>query len=167
MRRFLLTVIFLFSSVSHAAAITWTLNDVAFDDGTSASGYFDYDAELNLFSNINIFGGEGAWPNPGFYYDVYGAADSNDVTFLGDGGSFGTVTLLNLVFDSSLTSAGGSIGLSTSSWEREEDFGSGFVVRSRNVISGSVSAVPVPAAVWLLGSALFGLVISRRRVNAP
>ena len=37
-----------------AHAILWTLSGVTFDDGGTASGSFDYDADTNTLSSINI-----------------------------------------------------------------------------------------------------------------
>ena len=39
---------------AQAAPVLWTLNGVSFDDGSTASGSFVYDAATNLYSNVNI-----------------------------------------------------------------------------------------------------------------
>ena len=137
-----------------AAPVTWTLNDVTFDDGGNATGYFDYDVDTNQFTNINISSATTSWPNDGDYAPPVSSAGNAASLSVLAGGGFGTVIELTLIFDSNLTNAGGAIALSTSSWEEERDFGSGFVIRSRTLTEGAVSAIPIPAAVWLFGSGL-------------
>lgn len=63
-------------SVSAAEAATWTLKDVVFDDGGSASGSFDYTG--GAFSNINITT-SGDW---GFTYTdvhLYSASEPSNL----------------------------------------------------------------------------------------
>jgi len=48
-----LAAVFFVSPVS-AAVVTYTLQDVTFEDGGTASGSFDYDTDTMLFSNISI-----------------------------------------------------------------------------------------------------------------
>ena len=52
------------------ATLTWTLDNVTFDDGGVASGTFDYDASRNLILdwNINVSGGDET-TFPPFTYD--------------------------------------------------------------------------------------------------
>ena len=45
---------------AHAAVITYTLEDVIFDDGGTASGSFDFDTSTNTFSNISIISTAGS-----------------------------------------------------------------------------------------------------------
>ncbi|MBD2208476.1 hypothetical protein H6G27_01150 [Nostoc linckia FACHB-104] len=42
------------ANTSPAHALTWTLNNVTFADGATATGTFDYDAVSNTYSNLNI-----------------------------------------------------------------------------------------------------------------
>jgi hypothetical protein len=79
-------------------------------------------------------------------------------TDFNQGSSAATLTTSNCVagtcdFTMSWTSliVGGPFGGNTGSW----------------ILNGTVSAIPVPAAVWLLGSGLVGLVgVARRRKSA-
>ncbi|MEM8555774.1 MAG: hypothetical protein AAGF71_13230 [Pseudomonadota bacterium] len=44
-----------------ASALTWTLQDVVFSSGAVATGSFDYDADLDVFDNVNITTTAGAF----------------------------------------------------------------------------------------------------------
>lgn len=39
---------------AHAAALEWTLQDVVLSDGAAVAGTFNYDADNNVYSNVNI-----------------------------------------------------------------------------------------------------------------
>ena len=53
--RTVLGVILLFVVGSaQAAVVTWTLNDVVFEDLGTATGSFDYDADTNVYSDVAI-----------------------------------------------------------------------------------------------------------------
>lgn len=43
-----------FTATAQAAPLQWTLTDVTFDDGGSATGSFVYDADSNTYSNIAL-----------------------------------------------------------------------------------------------------------------
>lgn len=122
-----------------AIPVTWTLSGVTFDDGGTLSGYFVYDADTNDFSlgtltaaggNTGVFGSityQGPWtilvaghPENGFYSWAPG---------------FGQY--LNIV-PTGLTDAGGTVALSTQSWECT-NCGS-----IRYVSAGNVVGTPTP-----------------------
>jgi hypothetical protein len=42
------------AGTAHAVPLTWTLQNVTFDDGGSANGSFDFDADTTSYSNIMI-----------------------------------------------------------------------------------------------------------------
>jgi hypothetical protein len=152
-----------------------------------ATGSFTYDADTNTFSNVNITTtGSGIWGTGncgnsvlcGTYIratDLYApltatslqitptASDPVDST-----GYYG----ISLQFVSALTNAGGTVQLFTSGGTDGEGVcknpdclpeGAAGVTAFRGFSGGSVSAVPVPAAVWLFGSALAGLGWMRRK----
>lgn len=50
------------AAAAHAAPVTWTLTGVTFDDGSTVSGSFVYDAATNQYSNVAIT--TTATPNP-------------------------------------------------------------------------------------------------------
>ena len=182
--RFFCLSILLAAGQSVAAPVTWSLNDVSFDDGASLTGTFIYDADTNVFSDISILsqGGQGnsgstaGWDNNVvFASDELGfellSANSDEINIeqFFTCGFGGCLRALSLTFKSSLTNAGGLVSLGSGSIEQLKPFGFEDYVDFRNIVSGSVSAtvVPIPAAVWLFGSALAGLGIARRRKLAP
>lgn len=160
----LLTV---FTAATQAAPIEWTLRDVVFDDDTTATGSVFYDADTNVFSSIAIQTEEGIGFNLGWLYGDSSFLPASgpsrlslESELLFPGVPFGTFTFeMNLADD--MTGRGGTIPLLTgfSSFEQRSTDLFGDV---RYVVSGNVSAVPVPAAVWLFGSALAGLGWLRR-----
>jgi hypothetical protein len=147
---------------ANADPIIWSLTDVSFGDGGTASGSFVFDATSASFGAIDItttpgteFGGAAyttfAFGNPLFLTSVTG--------------SFPTLTgtpFLSLNFTSPLTDAGGIIPLGIGSFGSISvegtclvaDCGSGSVARF--VTSGEVSAVPGPIA----GAGLPGLILA-------
>jgi len=46
--------LFGFAPTASADGVTWTLNDMVFSDGATASGSFEYDAATNTLSSINV-----------------------------------------------------------------------------------------------------------------
>ena len=148
-------------SPANAALITWTLNGVTFDDGTEAVGSFDYDAsvgEFGTYANVDISVMAGVLPT--YTYEdsnsFIGLANANMVDFVDDALN----SYLRLVFDAPLDNSGGArslVGDASYECSNCSDF--------RYVTAGTVSAspVPVPAAAWLLASALAGLGFSARK----
>ena len=137
-----------------AATITWTLDNVELSGGSVfASGSFDYDATSDVYSNINITS-----------TGTYNSFSSGNAVYLDASGSYlSNLAILNFNFDTALTDAGGTISTSV-----EETLfytfpplptlltGSGFVT--------AAPAVPIPAAIWLFGSGLIGLIgVARRK----
>lgn len=160
--------------------------------GATVTGSFTYDADTNTYSNVSVLTGPG-YPIVAIWYgDLYTetlspngfnpvlSASSDNLTI--NSGGFGSVfcgfafceSNLYLLFASSLTNAGGTVnlvvpGINTVGSREDLLFsGGGGIVSTRFITSGllvGVAAVPVPAAVWLFGSALAGLSwISRKRV---
>ncbi len=99
-----------------AVVLTWTFSDVTFDDGGTLGGSFDYDADINAYSNINI-STEGG--NATFYPD-FTYTDANS-TILGSSDQTGLSLVVTFAvndqrrlfmdFDAGLTNAGGTIGV--------------------------------------------------------
>jgi hypothetical protein len=155
-----------------------------------ATGSFTYDADTNIYSDVSITTtGSGIWGTDncgdsalcGTYIratDLYApltatslqitptASDPIDST-----GYYG----ISLQFVSALTNAGGTVQLFTAGGTDGEGIcknpdclpeGAAGVTAFRGFSGGSVSAIPVPAAVWLFGSALAGLGWMRRKQTA-
>jgi hypothetical protein len=143
-----------FSTFSSAAVITWTFQNAIYDDGTELVGSFDYDASSDIFSNYDITSGVNGTSST--YTTINSTIQFSGSTFLWlDKPSFD----LNLSFGA-LTDAGGIVGLGGQEMRFSQD--------TRTLVSGNLTApaVPVPAAVWLFGSGLLGLigVASRKKV---
>jgi len=145
-----------------AIPVTWTLNNVVFDDGGIASGSFTVDADTNEVTNVNVFTTTGTTLTGVDYSDSLdlGGCCSNfvNLTLLDDGGN------LFLIFDSPLTNGGGMMDLvvtGTNCINNACGIRSG--VGTRLILSGSATAVPLTAAAWLFGSGLGLLGWMRRR----
>jgi hypothetical protein len=147
---------------TQAAPVTWTLNNVMFDDGNMATGWFVYDADTNLYSDVSIYTLFDYQIEPTHYNEISewpGELDSGtlslyqeesvDITSYQD--------LILLYFDQPLSNSGGVV--SVTGWESTATTVglSGASSADHQIVSGTVSAVPIPAAVWLFGSALAGL----------
>jgi hypothetical protein len=163
-RKFLLSIITFFAAAAvNATPVEWSIDALVFDDGGTGSGTFTYDADTNTYSNIDILTTAGTESDGAPYMSVIDFAP-NDSDFLAVmvyplEGSHS----LELSFATSLTNGGGIItidGLGESLCGQECMYPA---LRLRDISSGQISAVPVPAAAWLLGSALAGLGWMRRK----
>ena len=182
MKTFVLLALSLALGSTWAAPVQWTIEAAIETDYTydAFTGTFYYDADTNQYSDIDIILYEGASYQQHFQAETYnlamGASDANQVSFIDLGypnsSSYG-FPVLELYFSQSLTNSGGVVYLGAASeyvyGELSNDFGplvfipnSGDPYRS---VTGTVtsSAVPVPAAIWLFGSALAGLGWLRRK----
>jgi hypothetical protein len=169
-----------------AAPVTWTLQGVTLDNGGTIDGSFVYDADTNSYSDIAIQAPDWYEISPLFtgenltYVDLGGATvpnpdaqqlpiDNETSTSLSlAAGHWGLGTIygaeLDLIFASALTNGGGTIALVAGSSNIEyfnEHIGDSFTV-----VGGAITAVPIPAAIWLFGSALGALGWVRRRKTA-
>jgi hypothetical protein len=158
MRSILVLTALLLSLTANAASVTWTVDSLLFSDGGSAYGSFDYDSSTNLYSEINITtlrSDGGGFAN---YQSLIPSVPSNDERLFLVGPGAGGLTGVAFLFDSGLTNTGGTVAIISG----EEVFCEDYEClqpagKIRDVVSGSISAVPVPAAVWLFGSALAAL----------
>jgi hypothetical protein len=190
MRSIYIAILIFYASAANAAPVVWTV-EAEFNDGTSISGYFTYDAVTQSYALDDFecwLGGRGSGSQPGCPTEVvtehsWGYSDcrefagiscinspataGNELTLtagyshpLGDiiGSEWGN---LYMSFSAELTDAGGVINIQSGRELRFNDTGEQLVLRS--IVSGQVSAVPIPAAVWLFGSALAGLGWIRRK----
>ena len=145
--------VFLFAGMANAIPVTWTLNNVLFDDGGTAYGSFTYDADINLYSNIDVTTTAGSTASGG-HYDVchfFYCVASGSETLAVFGLSTDDYAWFGITLAGPLSNSGGNVQIQTGPCQTSCEY------PGRDVISGSVSAVPVPAAVWLFGSALAGL----------
>lgn len=159
----LVLLAFFASANVNAAPVEWTIDSLVFDDGGSGSGSFTYDADTNFYSNIDIVTTSGT-SFGGAAYDVVNDFAPNSSDFLvAIIVPFSGAPALQLGFATQLTNVGGVV---TIDYAVESQCGDGCeipVSDYRSISSGQISAVPVPAAVWLFGSALAGLGWLRRK----
>jgi hypothetical protein len=166
MRHVLGVILLLVVGSANATPLVWTLNDVAFDFGSSATGSFTYDAATGIYSDISIQ--TTSLVNFEFTGANYGTLNNGTI----DGENlivFETGTpnyILKLDWLGNLSDAGGTVALET---DVQTDLSYEINMSNlaiRVITGGSISAVPIPAAVWLFGSALAGLGWLRRRQTA-
>ena len=159
-------------SPAHASPVQWTLQDVTFNDGGTASGSFFYDADTNIYSAINVTTTAGSvLAGQSFASLLSGGAET---AFALNMAPFPSATLIGLPvlllrFGTALTNAGGTsnlvLGTYTPFFPAQGSYEAVCVINDvcgapiplsniRLLTAGSVTAVPIPAAVWLFGSGL-------------
>lgn len=139
------------------------------------SGGFTYDSVTSSLTSIEIYvGGATPFANPLPYTFEYAPWNLNEPTSLGvmyaaNSADDSVFAMLFISFDSTLD---GSPGISnmTQLAAYNGPFGNSFNCVALGCVSGGVqvaaSAVPVPAAAWLFGSGLLGLIGVTRRKKA-
>jgi hypothetical protein len=160
------------SGSAFSIPVTWTLQDAVFDDGGAATGSFVYDADHDVFSDNDINKTVGS---------VFNGEHYQHGTFFLTSVSLGVTTVdqpdltglpaLAMFFTAGgfipMTNDGRTLFLDTAGGEGycavPDCSGAALDRDLREFVSGSISAVPVPAAVWLFGSALAGLGWLRRK----
>jgi hypothetical protein len=176
-----------------AAPVTWTLGNVTLTSGGSITGSFDYDSDTNTYSNIAIespcwyemcpeYTGDN-WTYSDWHEYIYGTlpaggsiepvSNMTSTSLSLASGAFGFGTFygaeLALVFATELTNAGGMIALVPNTDYLDPgdlDYYNEYTGEYFYLASGSITAVPIPAAVWLFGSGLAGLGWIRRKQKA-
>lgn len=106
-------MLFLACGAAQAATVQWTLTDIVFSDGGTATGSFRYDADSNTYSNVDVLTSAGA-DSSGFAYDSVLEGDGNFVALLQSPGADLTgEPILQLVFQTPLTNSGGLVSLAS------------------------------------------------------
>ena len=164
MKQYPAIFLLLFSAMAEAIPVTWTLENVVFEDGGTAYGSYTYDADTNIFTNLSITTTAGSIITIGQTYTLgcnySGCGNLDDVVVAETPASYPPV--FGFILDAPMTNNGGSLAMLIGPCQTSCEF-SADAQSFRNVISGSVSAVPIPPAVWLFGSALGGLGWLRRK----
>jgi hypothetical protein len=165
-RVFSLMMLAVIACPASAAQVTWLLEDVTFEDGGEATGSFVYDDVAGTYLNIKIVT-TSVGPFQGFDTAAFpsrvGVQEPTRFTVAGSAAD-GSQSVLGLFWDVSLVGVNsGTVGITTipnlsrASVETNGDL-------SRLVYGGQIRAVPLPAAAWLFGSGLIGLVgVAKRK----
>lgn len=160
------------ASAANATTITWTLNNVAFTSGGSASGSFDYDRSALSVTNVAIaITADGSIPATTLSF-AYGTGPSDFYFINTNSPNFAGATILRLTLVAQLGNSGGTVAVS-SGIETLCVSGSGScAVESASIgtVSGGsltgLSAAPESAtqSLLLLGLLLVSTVAARKRL---
>ena len=174
MRRFIVALacsvgtFLLSATTANATPITWTLQNVVFNDGGVATGTFTYDADTDTLTNVSITTTAGSIRGG----DTYGVGTNNEHDTLFDAiNTFpvqvGVTPRLIFSLASPMTNAGGTIAIGNP-FRLEFTCGNSncqVITQGRSMVSGSINA-PEPTAMLLFGTAAAGLLARRRSTSA-
>lgn len=158
------------SLVAQAIPVTWNLDGIVFDDKSTLTGAFVFDADTSALDGyLLLSSGSGLVYISGLNSAALTSTASGELLIHVDLTGPTIDGALSLIFVSPLTNLGGTVdlallkdGASPSSAEVYLDGSGGSV--THYVVDGSVVSVPEPASIALCGVALLGLAASRRRV---
>ncbi|HEY0163560.1 MAG TPA: hypothetical protein VGB69_12845 [Edaphobacter sp.] len=163
------------SRTASATPVTWTLQDVTFTDGASASGSFTIDLNKGQILNWDVVTTAGSslagfdyTPSTAYAYE----SSSTEIFFKSINpvtGPYGiSSSYLFLYFQTPLTNAGGVIDLTTQSYQCDNCAPYRYVSGGYVTSELPLSAVPEPPSGFLVLSsvALIGVAFSTRRLIA-
>ena len=137
------------TSSASALPITWTVSDVVFDDGGTLNGIFVYDADANVYTDINLTTTAGTTLPGDVYGDPNPASPGHQgvlVAVLDDGLPLAGQTQLGLIWTTPLTNAGGSTSIDNIPTFTKEGILNGPLsvgaIRRYIVDAGTVTAAP-------------------------
>jgi len=155
-------------AIASADGLTWTINNVTFNDGGTASGSFNYDATTNAFSAINVTTTPGTLESGStynsllspFFNNNYVLALGPDLTTITD---FTGSSILGFFFTggNGLTNLGGIEPVQVLEISCLDSACNNSVTRFD--VGGGTVSTPEPATLFLLGAGLIGLALIRRR----
>jgi hypothetical protein len=164
--------VLLLPTLASADGITWTLNDVMFATGGSATGSFNYNAATAVYSAANVSTTANS-PFPGTVYTMLTNAVVSGPTVIGlgpnpfadfGGGNLTGATVLELIFLHPLTSAGGTDPVFAVEFLCTNATCGGPDTRFNTTgsVSASVVPTPEPSALFLLSGGLLAIAFLRR-----
>ena len=159
-----------------AVPLLWTLNDVTFNNGGTASGSFRFDADTATYSDVAVTtSGSGIDAS----FDLAAGGDAGFLSLLNasDGPDFTGAPTLRLAFLDLLTNLGGEVGLELNSFSSAIAScgnagcsilvgGVDFQLASGSVIGQGFPQVSEPGTLAILALGLAVLGVKRRR-NIP
>ncbi len=158
-----------------AVPLLWTLNNVTFNAGGTATGSFRFDADTSTYSDVAVTTAGGGTLDASFDLAAGGNAGFLSMLNAADGPDLTGAPTLRLAFLDLLTNLGGEVGLELNSFSSvaagcgNADCslligGVGFQLASGSVISEAVAQVPEPGtlAMLALGLTLFGFARRKR-----
>jgi hypothetical protein len=160
-------------SSAHADVIKWTLQDVTFDDGGTATGFFSVDTATGQLTDYEIATHEGTGPpflgafyslGPPFFSQLIpGSAGANSaVTFIQFVASCGGCDQLTLLFDKNLLTRSSSVRFANGTGSGEGIIEFPGILFTRSITGGSITTtVPEPSQLTIFLVILLGLLVSR------
>jgi hypothetical protein len=149
---------------SEASVVQWVLNDVTLSDGETLNGKFDFGQDVNggVYSNIDISNnGSPTWGATTFVQYISTGNNLGLEAINGPPAVNDTVLVFN--FPQGLTEAGGTVPLEQNSptfYRCTVADCSSISTSAQDIVlvaSGNLTAVPLPAAAWLMLGGLCGL----------
>lgn len=145
--------------------MTWTFHDAYFHDSGSLSGSFDFDADSNSFSNINLTTSSGRRHDGGTYTSVVADLSTPFSIAARSAGNY-----IGVILSASMTNSGGSIGIMpviSTEGVIKRFFGKTLPWPKRFLVKGKLVAdavsLPEPATLALFSVGLLGIFSLRRR----
>jgi hypothetical protein len=173
-----LTALGALSVAASAGPILWTVSDATFTDGATLTWSFVYDADLAVFSSVNLTISGSSTPafNVTMTVDdpAFSAAFEIEASTILPA-VIGTTPSLYLGLTADMTDAGGVIptvdayaGICATTSCSLYEGNSILDLSSGSISATGTSSTPEPAAISLVGSALIGLgFLARKRGKAP
>jgi hypothetical protein len=159
--------LFALPQAANSALIEWTVNDAIFEGGAALTGSFAWHNESDTVTSVNMATGSSAIFSARTYGSGATAIDASFIDFPADNPDWKRPLLVETA---DLDMAGSVLPLSSVSGGFYEcrqcgPFRTGDGVTDPFLSGRSVSApaVPLPGAAWLLGGAVAGLGLIRRR----
>ena len=162
------------STLAAASPVTWTLSNLTFGHGGTASGSFVYDATTNTFSSIDVTTTDGSVRSGETYSfpSTVGNASAADFIDIDLPVGVGTTMRLDMYLNTSMTDAGGTLNVLSAQEFTCISAGCSFSTGTEPGLDLRLGAgeitlltVPEPASLALVGIGLAAAARFRRRVQ--